>query len=218
MVEWNDKNKITSSVIGSSIIGAVAAPGAVFVCERVLPRQMGFLKRVVADHVVMPHLQAYEKIFAKFLSASEKRKAQSLDGKAEADPALQGEAPGSPRGRALAIADGMVAAMMSWGIDFGATLASQHVINRKLGINTSPLRTTFADSAAALGVMAVMPTLLAKPSAALNQKLSSIIQKVTGMPKHHAEDFTVPVVYAGIPDLLGTAAALYSAHRFNKGR
>lgn len=218
MVEWSDRNKITSSVIGSSIIGAIAAPGAVFAAERTLPRQMGFLKRIVADNIVMPHLETYEKMFSKFLSASEKNKANSTGEKVDADPALQGEAPDSPRGRALAIADGMVAAMMSWGIDFGATLGSMTLLNKKMGINTAPLRTTFADSTAALGVMAVMPTLLAKPSEALNQKLSSIVQKVTGMPKHHAEDFTVPVVYAGIPDLLGTAAALYSAHRFNKGR
>lgn len=218
MVEWSDKSKITSSVIGSSIIGAVAAPGAVFAAERVLPRQMSFLKRIVADNIILPHLDTYEKVFSRFLSASEKNKNKTGDNTMEADPALLGEAPGSPRGRALIIADGMVASMMSWGIDFGATLSTQHAINKKLGINTSPLRTTFADSAAALGVMAVMPTLLAKQSEALNQKLSSIIQKVTGMPKHHAEDFTVPVVYAGIPDLLGTAAALYTAHRFNKGR
>lgn len=218
MVEWSNRNKITSSVIGSSIIGAIAAPGAVFAAERVLPRQMNFLKRIVADNIIMPHLDVYEKVFSRFLSATEKSKAQAADNNVEADPALQGEAPNSPRGRALAIADGMVAALMSWGMDFGATLGTMHMLNKKLGINTAPLRTTFADSAAALGVMAVMPTLLAKPSEALNQKLSSIIQKVTGMPKHHAEDFTVPVVYAGIPDLLGTAAALYSAHSFNKGR
>lgn len=216
-MEWETKHKITSSVIGSSIIGAVAAPGAVFVAERTLPRQMGWLKRVVADNIVMPHLPQFEKVFSRFLRANDSRRdAQSQD--TPADPALLGESPDSPRGRSLAIADGMVATLLSWGIDFGATVAVQTHLNKKLGINTSPVRTAFADSAAALGVMAVMPTLLAKPSEALNHKLSGIVQKVTGMSKHHAEDFTVPVVYAGIPDLLGTAAALYSAHSFNRGR
>jgi hypothetical protein len=217
MPEWDSNYKIATSVIGSSIIGAVASPGAVFMAERVTPRQMNWLKRVVAEHVITPHQELFEKMFARHLRASDLRR-ETTGEIAPPDPALLGESPDSAKGRALTIADGMVSTMMAFAVDFGVTLAAQKHINKKLGVNTAPLRTTFVDSAASLGVMAIMPTLLAKPSEALNHTLSEILQKVTGMPKHNAEDFTLPAVYSGLPNLIGTAAALYSAHAFNKGR
>ncbi len=217
MKNWNHKNKVNSSVLASGMVGAIAAPGVVFCAERALPKQMDWVKRVVADHVVMPHLERFELASAKLMRANEKRCENTAEG-CPPDPALQGEDPNSPHGRALAIADGLVTALLAWKVDFVATLAAQHAINKKLGINTSPLKTTFIDSAVSLGAMAVMPTLLAKPSEGINHTLSSIIQKVTGMPKDHAEDLSVPIVYAGIPNLLGTFAALKSAQGFSKGR
>lgn len=217
MQEWSQNTKINSSVLTSGFVGAVAAPGAVFCAECTLPHQMGWLKRLVADTVVMPHLEAFEKASSRLVHAREQRREK--EGITHPpDPALQGEDPASARGRALAIADGMVTSMLAWSVDLAVTLGTQHTINKRLGINTSPLKTTMIDATVALGAMGVMPTLAAKPSEHLNHALSSILQKTTGMPKHKAEDFSVPTVYAGVPNLLGAMAALGSAHHYSRQR
>lgn len=212
---WDKRTKVSSSVWASGFIATIAAPGAVFTAERLLPRQMDWLKAVVADHIVLPHLEAFESLSAKLRRANDKRCAKTAD-ECPPNPALQGEAPDSPRGRALSIADGIVTAMTAWSVDFVATLGSQHAINKKLGIDTSPLKTTFIDSAVSLGAMAIMPTLAAKPSEALNHTVASIIHKSTGMPWDHAQDLSVPLIYTGIPNLIGTYAALKGAHHFSR--
>lgn len=214
MKSWSQNTKINTSVVASGIAGAIATPGVVFCAERALPNQMNWLRNLVADHVVSPHREFFESASARLIRANEER-CQKDPANCKPDPALQGESPSSQRGKALAIADGLVTSILAWNVDFLATLASQHAINKKLGVNTSPLKTTFIDSTVSLAAMAVMPTLAAKPSAALNHTLSGIIQKATGMPKDHAEDITVPVVYTVLPNVLGAAAALKSAHHFS---
>lgn len=209
--------KINTSVATSGIIGAVASPVAVFCTKRVMPRQMDWLRNVVADHVVAPHLEWFERA-AERLHRAQKKRCETDPEYCQPHPALAGIDPESPRGRALTIADGLVTTLLAWNVDFFATLGSQHFINKRLKIDTSPVKTTFVDFAVSLGAVAAMPTLVAKPSEYMNHKISTIIQKMTGMPKDHAEDFSVPIVYAGIPNLIGAAAAMQAAHMFSKGR
>lgn len=220
-------NVNTGVVAGTQIVsGAIAFLGAAHFLGETLPKPVEKFKNFIAARVVEPHLETFfEKYFHRMLHAE--------DVALEKRGALSNEKPYASLTRAEradriagVITRESFAFLADTGVTLGLQALSKDLINKRINprlercgkktigqTNIEPGKIVFTGATVQLGALAVMGTLLAKPSEWIYHKLTDILPKITSMDPVKAKEFARHTTYVGLPGMLGALAELSVAEK-----
>jgi hypothetical protein len=216
--QWSESNKKTFCVMAASVAALPVSLGTVYCADKFLPRQMDWLKDVVATHIVEPHIELFDTLTKNIKKAhdryDEKRDAYLVEHGAQVPRKEQEDV----HQRAKEIAGEMLTFSTALTADIAASYLIQKKLNKEFGVCTQPFRTCFAEGAVQLLLTAAMPTVFAGISEDMHHGISRMVRKTTGAGKKVADDIGISSTYVAFPGLLAAAAALVSAHHGVRSR
>lgn len=206
-----DLKKSTAVLVPELIVAPLSVLGAVLCMEKA-PRQMQKLDNFVSKHVVLPHLETFEKFGNGLQQAHHDYDKRMNEERAARGEPLKPEAKATREERAYAISDALVRTTLALGVDCAATYGSQRALNNLMKAGIQPFKTAFTEASVHLGVMALMPTVFARFSENVRFKISNTLQHTFGTDKHYADDRAQALTYVNMPGYVAAIASLVYAH------
>jgi len=201
------KRTAMAVVVPEIFLAPPAALGAVYCATQFAPHQLNWLEKVVSKHIVMPHLERFEKLGGSIRHAHEeydRKKREMLI--ASGQPVPDKSTPVlSRQERADAIAETLTLGAIAMTADLAVTGMGHHILSKRLNVDVSP-RIAFAETGVHLGGIAMMAGPLAYHSENMHHWIKRKLV-ARGVNDQRADDLGFVIPYIVLP---GQVAALSS--------
>lgn len=193
--------------LGAEGVSIGCAMGGMILSKSLLQGPVEPVKSFVARYLVHPYIGAYDAVLDRLPSI------QTPDDKAQ----LVGK---SSMERAQVYANGIVDFSVGLSSGFAGQIGGQILFDRITHVpemnRAGHIRIAAIDRSAQLGAVLMLNTLLSRPSIALQEKLTNILQKQTGADRDTADYQSSFLVNWQLPNLAGMAAAILSHYQESK--
>lgn len=191
------------------IIAPFVALGAVTLASKSLPYEEKGFRRFVAEHIIEPHLQLFEKVGGHVFKAYDIHETHDFSQFQKNDPNL----PQKPykelskRERSYKIADIITKTSIGFVAESGTALASQMVLNKVLGTRVNPYTNVVIDVGTHVATIGAFMTLLSPIAENVKDGMTSVLEKC-GMKRDHAKDLARTATYVTVPSWLAYLTTL----------
>ncbi|HEU5047649.1 MAG TPA: hypothetical protein VFT64_07390 [Rickettsiales bacterium] len=211
--EFKGKESLNVS-ISELAAGPLVSLGAVTLADKLLPSEEKGFRKFVAECIIEPHLQLFEKIGGHVFKAYDVHQQHDFSHLQKNDPDL----PQKPykelskRERSYKIADILTKTSIGFAAEGSTALGSQMVLNKVLGTKVNPYANVAIDVGAHALTIGAFMTLLSPIAENVKDGVANILEKC-GMKRDHAKDVSRTATYVTTPSFVAYLATMAFVNR-----
>ncbi len=189
------------------ILSYIVTPGGLIMMKKFKPGVLKKVSDVLKKYFVIPYIGLLEPVIGVIMFDKEDKEHWREIRKA----------PVTERAEFISsnMAKYVVGTGLSLGTSLGAKIATDKVLNAP-GEWGLLFKSSGVDAGVKIGGVAVLSSILSKPTNKAKRALSKVLQKV-GVEKENADDAAMAALFIGIPDTAGFFAANYYIKREGAG-